>query len=136
MASYGALVGLPAFIAVIMSGPAASPMLFAAGTGFIGFGAGLFSHGTLTATMSYAPSSQRGLALGAWGAVQATAAGLGIALGGIVRDIALVSAPRFSFGPQAGYASVYVIEVILLSLTLVTMHRLLRRPAALASSGA
>jgi BCD family chlorophyll transporter-like MFS transporter len=29
---------------------------------------------------------QSGLALGAWGAVQATAAGLAIALGGFIRD--------------------------------------------------
>jgi BCD family chlorophyll transporter-like MFS transporter len=132
MASYGALAGIPAFAAVILAGPLGSPALFAAGTGIIGFGAGLFSHGTLTATMNFAPSGQRGLALGAWGAVQATAAGLGIALGGIVRDVALISAPSAS----AGYASVYVIEVILLCAALVTMFRLIKRPAALAGGRA
>jgi BCD family chlorophyll transporter-like MFS transporter len=132
MASYGALAGIPAFAAVILAGPLGSPALFFAGTGIIGFGAGLFSHGTLTATMNFAPSGQRGLALGAWGAVQATAAGLGIALGGIVRDVALISAPSAS----AGYASVYVIEVILLCAALVTMFRLIKRPAALAGGRA
>ena len=31
---------------------------------------------------------QAGLALGAWGAVQASAAGIAVALGGIIRDVA------------------------------------------------
>ena len=53
----------------------------------IGFGGGLFSVGTLTAAMDLETGGQSGLALGAWGAVQATAAGLAIALGGALRDV-------------------------------------------------
>jgi hypothetical protein len=64
--------------------------LFACGVLVIGFGAGMFGHGTLTVTMNRAPKEQTGLALGAWGAVQATAAGVAVALGGIVRDVALL----------------------------------------------
>jgi BCD family chlorophyll transporter-like MFS transporter len=54
----------------------------------IGFGGGLFSVATLTAamTMPAAGKAGRGLALGAWGAAQATAAGLSIAIGGGIRD--------------------------------------------------
>jgi hypothetical protein len=63
------------------------PWLFALGVLLIGFGGGLFSHGTLTATMKLAPPSQVGLALGAWGAVQATAAGVAVATGGVMRDL-------------------------------------------------
>jgi BCD family chlorophyll transporter-like MFS transporter len=37
--------------------------------------------------MHLAPKDQSGLALGAWGAVQATAGGLAMALGGIARDV-------------------------------------------------
>ena len=37
--------------------------------------------------MNRAPKEQTGLALGAWGAVQATAAGVAVALGGVLRDI-------------------------------------------------
>jgi len=54
MASYGVLPGVPAFVAVIKAAPMHSPMLFAFGTLLIGFGAGLFGHGTLTATMNLA----------------------------------------------------------------------------------
>ena len=76
MALYGTLVGIPAFVSVILAAPFGSTALFVIGTSLIGFGAGLFGHGTLTATMNLAPKNQTGLALGAWGAVQATAAGL------------------------------------------------------------
>ena len=49
---------------------------------------GLFAVSTLTIAMSLPLSlgAGRGLALGAWGAAQATAGGLGVALGGGLRD--------------------------------------------------
>ena len=69
----------------------------ALGTALIGFGGGLFAVGTLTAAMALARDGESGLALGAWGAVQATAAGVAIALGGVLRDVvvgACVAAAR------------------------------------------
>ena len=119
MACGGVLVGVPAFTAILMSAPQASLLLFALGTLFIGFGAGLFGHGTLTATMNHAPEGQAGLALGAWGAVQATAAGLAMGLGGIIRDLmALV------VDSGTAYAFVYSLEVVLLLITLYAMYPL------------
>lgn len=131
MASYGAWVGLPAFAAVIFAAPLNSPWLFVAGTSLIGFGAGLFGHGTLTATMNLAPAHQTGLALGAWGAVQASAAGLAIALGGILRDVVAAAAPRQGWGPAAGYEFVYAIEMVLLLVTIVAMSPLIRADVSL-----
>ena len=52
----------------------------------IGLGGGLFAVGTLYAAMKLEDGGYVGLALGAWGAVQASAAGLAIALGGALRD--------------------------------------------------
>jgi MFS transporter, BCD family, chlorophyll transporter len=127
MASYGALAGIPAFILVILSAPMSSTFLFAIGTWLIGFGAGLFGHGTLTATMSQAPHNQTGLALGAWGAAQASAAGVGIALGGIVRDVVAANAPANIYGAAAGYQFVYCIEIVLLFAALAAMIPLMRR---------
>jgi BCD family chlorophyll transporter-like MFS transporter len=67
--------GVPAFAAVITAAATGSHRsVFATGVLLIGFGGGLFGHGTLTVTMNRAPTDQAGLALGAWGAVQATAA--------------------------------------------------------------
>ncbi|MGD0103170.1 MAG: PucC family protein [Rhodopila sp.] len=127
MACYGALTGIPAFAAVMMAAPLSSAAMFAAGTSLIGFGAGLFGHGTLTATMNLAPRNQTGLALGAWGAVQASAAGVAIALGGIFRDVVARIAPQDWLGAAAGYDFVYAIEVLLLCATLLTMIPLVRR---------
>ncbi len=118
MAAIGAWVGVPAFVMIILSGLAGIPALFVLGTLFIGFGAGLFGHGTLTATMNHAPDDQRGLALGAWGAVQATAAGIGVASGGIIRDTV---ASLTSSDALIPYATVYTLEVILLIAAIVTM---------------
>ncbi len=135
MASYGAMLGIPAFAAVIYASTNQSIVLFACGTALIGFGAGLFSHGNLTLAMHCAPKEQTGLALGAWGAVQATAAGLAVAGGGIMRDIvsALAAAGVFgadTAGPAIGYTAVYATEIVLLFATVIVMHTLCERPPA------
>ncbi len=122
MAAIGCLFGLPAFIMVVVASWApAAALWFSGGTFLIGLGAGLFGHGTLTATMNRASSEQAGLAMGAWGAAQATAAGLAMALGGILRD--LVGAIST---PWTGYCFVYTIEFVLLLATLWVMRPLLK----------
>ncbi len=130
MAGYGVLAGIPGFIAVMMAAPLASASVFGSGTLLIGFGAGLFGHGTLTATMNLAPPNQAGLALGAWGAVQASAAGVAIALGGILRDLVNGLAPHYLLAAATGYDFVYCVEVMLLFATLLTMVPLIRRVEA------
>jgi BCD family chlorophyll transporter-like MFS transporter len=121
MASWGAWVGVPAFVALMAAAPLASPLVFALGIFGVGMGGGIFAHGTLTATMQRAPADQIGLAMGAWGAVQATAAGVGMALGGVLRDgVALVST---SF---MGYSAVYLLEIALLAMTLWAMRPLIQ----------
>jgi BCD family chlorophyll transporter-like MFS transporter len=138
MSVAGAWVGVPAFLAVILAATTQSVALFACGVLLIGFGGGLFGHGTLTLTMNRAPREQVGLALGAWGAVQATAAGVAVALGGILRDLATVVTRSGSFGdtlarPETGYLAVYLIEVLLMLATVAAMTQLVgqrRLPAA------
>ena len=124
LAVIGALVGIPAFGGVVLSASAAgvAPGLLQASTLVIGLGAGLFGHGTLTAAMRLAPRSRIGLALGAWGAVQATAAGVSIALAGIVRDL-IVGA-----GGQAAsaYLPVFTMEMVLLGAALAVALPILR----------
>ena len=98
---YGALVGLAAFSCVIFAAPLDSAQLFAWRHALIGFGAGLFAHGTLTASMGQSPRRD-GIALGAWGAAQATAAGLAIALGGAIADGVAALAAQGVFGDALG----------------------------------
>jgi BCD family chlorophyll transporter-like MFS transporter len=134
VAALGALVGLPAFSAVIFAAPADAPWMFRVGTVFIGFGGGLFAVGTLTAAMSLERREHVGLALGAWGAVQATAAGVSVAGGGALRDLVGHLATAGWLGPVlqspvTGYGFVYHLEMLLLFAALVALGPLVRRSA-------
>ena len=132
VAAYGALTGLAAFSCVIFAQPFGSAGLYRVGGALIGFGGGLFSVGTLTAAMNLESGGLHGLALGAWGAVQATCAGLAIGLGGALRDAVSVLASHGAFGavlahPATGYSVVYHLELYLLFATLAAIGPLVRR---------
>ena len=131
VAGGGALVGAFAFLAVLFAAPLNSAWLFGTGATLIGFGGGLFAHATLTACMEAAPTGQIGLALGAWGAVQASAAGAAIFAGGLLRDgiggLASAGLLGEAFASTAtGYAVVYGIEIVLLFATLAAIGPLVR----------
>lgn len=132
VAALGALAGLPAFAMVIFSAPLDAPHLFRAGAFLIGVGGGLFSVGTLTMAMDLQTGDDAGLALGAWGAVQATAAGASVAAGGIIKDAvgALASAGWLGdslMSEVTGYSFVYHLEMYLLFAVLVAVGPLARR---------
>jgi len=134
LAGAGALAGVFAFAAVIFASPLDSTLLFRAGTALIGFGGGLFSVSTLTAAMSLDGREGNGLALGAWGAVQATSAGLAVLAGGLLRDVIsrLASSGRLGpalTDPSLGYSAVYHIEVGILFVALAALGPL-ARPAS------
>ena len=116
---------------MIFAAPTGSPALFALGVALVGFGAGLFAHGTLTASMNMAESDATGLALGVWGAVQALAAGLAIAAGGLIGDGVAFLASSGRLGsvlatPATGFTAVYLFELVLLFATLVALGPLAR----------
>ena len=141
IAAFGVLAGIVAFSAVIFAEPLASPNLFRFGAALIGFGGGLFSVGTLIEAMTLETGGLVGLALGAWGAVQATCAGLAIGLGGAIRDGISIAAVNGSLGtalshPATGYSFVYHIEMYLLFATLVALGPLVRTSRHGAASSA
>jgi BCD family chlorophyll transporter-like MFS transporter len=127
VAASGAALGIPAFALIILAAGLGSAPVLSAATVLAGFGAGLFGHGTLTATMRSAPRDQMGLALGAWGTVQTTAAGLAIAIGGVIRDILARPGDSMGAGAATPYIPVFVLEMALLALALVVALPLLRR---------
>jgi BCD family chlorophyll transporter-like MFS transporter len=134
LAAFGLLSGIVAFAAVIFAAALLSPLLFRTGTLLIGFGAGLFAVSTLTIAMDAERGDNSGLALGAWGAVQATAMGTGIALGGFIRDIVGALAAHGALGPAltgavTGYSFVYHLEIALLFSALVAIGPLVRSAA-------
>ena len=126
LAAVGALCGIFAFTCVIFSEPLLSPTLFRIGAFLIGFGGGLFAVSTLATAMSFDSLGMNGLVIGAWGAVSASAAGLAIGLGGVIRDVVSSLAVSGTFGsvlvsPGTGYSFVYHIELFLLFATLVAI---------------
>jgi MFS transporter, BCD family, chlorophyll transporter len=131
LSALGTLVGLVAFSCVIFAEPLDSPALFRVGALLIGFGGGLFSVGTLTAAMGLESQGLTGLALGAWGAVYATAYGVAMALGGALRDFVSGLATQGALGPvlhtpAIGYSFVYHLELVLMFATLVALGPLVR----------
>ncbi len=136
LAMVGAAVGIPGFAAIILSSSALGTPLFVAGTFATGLGAGLFGHATLTSTIRSAPENQIGLALGAWGAVQATCAGLGVALAGIVRDIVLGSGAFGGLHAHAPYNVVFTIEIAFLAVAALLALPLATKRARSASADA
>lgn len=128
IAIYGALVGVPAFGFVVLSAELLSVAVLIGATLAAGFGAGLFGHGTLTATMRSAPREQIGLSLGAWGAVQTTSAGISIAVGGVLRDS--LQASTQGVHSSAPYVPVFILEIGLLVLALLLAFPMFGRNAA------
>jgi len=131
LAALGTLVGVFAFAAVIFASPFQSATLLRIGSTAIGFGGGLFLVGTLTEAMDLETSEHSGLAMGAWGAVQATAAGLAIASGGVLRDVLIEWGSRGALGPgltgpEAGYVLVYHLEILALFLAMAVLGPLVR----------
>jgi BCD family chlorophyll transporter-like MFS transporter len=132
LSAWGALAGVAAFSAVVFAASLQSAPLFRLGTVLIGLGGGLFAVCMLTAAITMDHAGRHGLALGAWGAVQATAMGAGIALGGGLRDLVDGLAMSGALGsalavPTTGYAFVYHIEIALLFATVVALGPLVGR---------
>jgi BCD family chlorophyll transporter-like MFS transporter len=134
LAAIGALLGLPAFACVIFSAPLGSALMFQTGAALIGFGGGLFSVGMLLTAMEMTQSEQAGMVLGAWGAVQATASGVAMALGGVARDVVGEMATQGLLGEVlvsdvTGYNFVFQTEMVMMFVVLVALGPLVsRRP--------
>ncbi len=131
LAATGLLVGLAAFSCVIFAEPLQAVGLFRFGVVLVGFGGGLFAVATLAAAMGLEAQGLNGLALGAWGAVQATCAGVAMAAGGTLRDLVSSVAERGMLGEAlasaaTGYSVVYHFELLLLFAALAAIGPLVR----------
>jgi MFS transporter, BCD family, chlorophyll transporter len=138
LAGYGLVAGLPAFSAVIFAAPMDASWLFRLGAFGIGLGGGLFAVGTLLAAMRLEEGGFVGMALGAWGAVQALASGVSMFLGGVLRDTVSSLATQGVLGtalaqPATGYSAVYHLEMLLLFVTLVAIGPLVGRREAVST---
>lgn len=139
IAGWGVVIGITAFTTIVMSAPLHSIALLCVGAGGIGLGGGLFAVGTLLASMALAQPGKSGLALGAWGSVQASAAGVAILLSGAIRDGfgAVAMSGRLGEGlvdQATGYSFVWHIEIGLLFASLVALGPLARRTGQITRS--
>jgi BCD family chlorophyll transporter-like MFS transporter len=130
-AAIGLLIGIAAFSAVIFASPLDSWVVFYVGAFAIGLGNGVFGLSTLNAAMARAQGALgAGLILGAWGSAQATAAGLAILSGGILRDAVNRLVDSGLLGQihdvSLGYTMVYHVEIALLFFTLAALGPLVR----------
>ncbi len=140
LAGLGLVVGIAAFLLAIFAVPVGAAGLLFAAAAIIGLGSGLFAMGTMIAAMGLASGAAAGLALGAWGAVQASCAGLGIALGGVLRDTIDGAAMAGALGPvlasrATGYGAVYLLEIMLLLAALVVLGPMVGRHAPATGPG-
>jgi MFS transporter, BCD family, chlorophyll transporter len=129
--SIGLLIGIAAFCAVIFASPLGSTTMFYTGAFAIGLGNGIFGLSTLNAAMARAQGTAgAGITLGAWGSAQATAGGLAILSGGILRDLINRIVDSGVLGPMhdisLGYTVVYHVEIALLFITLAALGPLVR----------
>ena len=125
------LMGIVGFSAIIFSSPMQFPFLYFLGTLFIGFGTGLFSVSLLIIAMALSSKTNlgSGFILGSWGAAQAIGAGLGIAVGGILRDVVNKLALSGYLGStfennSIGYIFVYHLEILFIFITLIALGML------------
>ncbi len=132
IAAAGGLVGVLAFALVVFCGAIGSVPMFRAGAFCIGFGGGLFALGSLTAAMQARAGIDSGLALGAWGAVQASASGAAVLTGAGLKDLVARMLHDGAAGPGAAhpalaYGAVYHFEIVLLFAAIVAIGPLVAR---------
>ncbi|MEM7752734.1 MAG: PucC family protein [Pseudomonadota bacterium] len=130
----GALIGVPGFLAIILAAFGGGSLAFLGGVLATGVGAGLFGHATLTATIRAAPENRIGLALGTWGAVQATCAGIGVALAGITRDIIVQMPALGGLSAHAPYTYVFGIEILFLIVALCVAIPVRGKPSTMGAT--
>jgi len=120
------LIGILGFLSIIFSYPMNIVFLYFLGAFLIGFGSGLFAVSTLTIAMGMPVKGNvvgRGLALGSWGAAQATAIGVGVALGALIKDFISTLALQGFLGDalnnlSTGYSFVYHLEILFIFITI------------------
>lgn len=108
------------FSGVVAAGLAGSPDAFRALVALMGFGTGLAGAGLLGGIATFATSVRAGLLMGVWGTASLMGKALGSLLGG-----AVVDAVRLATGAAfPAYATVFVLEAILLAAAFVLSFRL------------
>jgi BCD family chlorophyll transporter-like MFS transporter len=115
--AWGALLG---FALIALSGVLASSRIFYSGVVFLGIGTGLATVSNLSLMLDMTTARNVGLFIGAWGMSNAISRLVGTILGGAVRDVVT----QIAHNPVSGYVIVFIIEAIMLGVSLLMLRRI------------
>ncbi|MCS6840887.1 MAG: BCD family MFS transporter [Roseiflexus sp.] len=119
-AAIGGSIAALGFLLIALSGMTAIEAMFIPGIVLLGFGTGIATTTNLALMLDMTTAEQVGLFIGAWGVADAMARGVGTLLGGVIRDVIA----HMSGSAVSGYVSVFLIEALLLGVSLVLLQRI------------
>jgi BCD family chlorophyll transporter-like MFS transporter len=119
-AMIGGSIAATGFLLIALSGMTAIEAMFFPGIVLLGFGTGIATTTNLALMLDMTTAEQVGLFIGAWGVADAMARGVGTLLGGVMRDVIA----HMSGSAVSGYVSVFLIEALLLGVSLVLLQRI------------
>ncbi len=119
-AMIGGSIAATGFLLIALSGMTAIEAMFFPGIVLLGFGTGIATTTNLALMLDMTTAEQVGLFIGAWGVADAMARGVGTLLGGVMRDVI----GHMSGSAVSGYVSVFLIEALLLGISLVLLQRI------------
>lgn len=119
VARLGAIIAILGFLIIAGSGLVGQKNVFYTGVVLLGLGTGFATVSNLSLMLDMT-TAQVGLYIGAWGMADAIARLLGTVMSGIVRDLVSYLTQSALFG----YITVFVIEALLLAVSLVMLSRI------------
>ncbi len=119
-ATLGAALAALGFFTITLSGMLHVEALFVPGIAILGFGTGIATTTNLALMLDMTTPANAGLFIGAWGMADAAARGMGNFLASVVRDIAT----SILANPVAGYGVVFMLEGLILCVTLVLLRQI------------
>ena len=119
-ATLGGMIATTGLLLIALSGALALEALFKPGIAILGLGTGIATATNLGLMLDMTTAEQAGLFIGAWGVADAMSRGLGILLGGTVRDIVTLLTGDMGLG----YITVFVIEAGLLIVSMLLLNQI------------
>ncbi|MGJ3238537.1 MAG: BCD family MFS transporter [Anaerolineae bacterium] len=116
----GGVIATLGLIMIALSGTVGLALLFQPGIGVLGFGTGIATSSNLALMLDMTTPEQVGLFIGAWGVADALSRGLGMLMGGVVRDVVTALSSSVTYG----YITVFAIEAMFLVVALTLLGQI------------
>ncbi len=119
-AALGGVIATIGLLLIGLSGSLQMELIFQPGIAILGLGTGIATATNLALMLDMTTAEQAGLFIGAWGVADAMSRGVGMLLGGTVRDLVTF----VSNNATLGYVSVFYIEAGCLALSLILLSQI------------